>query len=175
MATQEIPEEWRPVEGWPYEVSSLGRVRRSAPGRRTFVGRICSAMRCKKTGYFAVQLSRDDKFWRPNVHRLVCIAFRGKPPSAGHQVAHNDGNKSNNARDNLRWATPSENQADRIRHGTSAKGENNAWHVLTEDAVREIRVKGTTRGAKDLLALKYGIHRKYINAVVSRRAWSHII
>jgi hypothetical protein len=51
------------------------------------------------------------------VHHLVLEAFVGPRP-AGHEAAHGDGDKTNNALANLRWATPKENAADRYRHGT---------------------------------------------------------
>ena len=45
-----------------------------------------------------------------SVHRLVCRAFHGLPPSEAHaKVNHKDGDKSNNKLDNLEWCTRDEN------------------------------------------------------------------
>jgi len=38
------------------------------------------------------------------VHRLVALAWIGPAPSPAHRVFHIDGNRSNNAVSNLRWA-----------------------------------------------------------------------
>lgn len=43
------------------------------------------------------------------VHRVVCEAFHGKPPTGKHTVEHKDGNRRNNHKDNLCWLTYSEN------------------------------------------------------------------
>ena len=43
------------------------------------------------------------------VHRLVCWAFHGAPNFDGSQVNHKDGDKTNNAIDNLEWCNQLEN------------------------------------------------------------------
>ncbi len=105
---------WKDIPGWPYQVSSLGRVRRV---------HIVSPIKTQKT-YHRIQLSRGrDGRKRTTateraffVHRLVAEAFLGPCPEGKSHVAHKDGNPLNNAPDNLYWATPLENAADRKRH-----------------------------------------------------------
>lgn len=55
----------------------------------------------KKTGYMEIASKR--------VHRIVAMAFHGKPPTKEHVVDHIDTNKQNNRPDNLRWVTRLEN------------------------------------------------------------------
>ena len=43
------------------------------------------------------------------VHRIVCSAFHGGPPSDQHVVDHIDTNRANNRPENLRWVTRLEN------------------------------------------------------------------
>lgn len=43
------------------------------------------------------------------VHRVVCEAFHGPPPTDKHTVEHIDGNRLNNHKDNLCWLPMSEN------------------------------------------------------------------
>lgn len=43
------------------------------------------------------------------VHRIVCVAFHGEPPTDRHVVDHIDTNRANNRPDNLRWVTRLEN------------------------------------------------------------------
>src|SRR5271157_4590362 len=52
------------------------------------------------------------------VNRLVCKIYHGAPPSQRHQAAHNCGFSSCVNYRHLRWATPAENTADKILHGT---------------------------------------------------------
>ena len=88
-------EEWRDVEGTGYKVSSLGRV----------IGRRGKLLRLTKNGagYCVFSIDGDMTY----VHRAVALAFLGAAP--GKQVDHIDGNKDNNAVENLRWVTGSEN------------------------------------------------------------------
>ncbi|WP_433988793.1 hypothetical protein SuNHUV7_25280 (plasmid) [Pseudoseohaeicola sp. NH-UV-7] len=43
------------------------------------------------------------------IHRIVCSAFHGAPPSDQHVVDHIDTNRANNRPENLRWVTRLEN------------------------------------------------------------------
>src|SRR3972149_1183071 len=104
-----MTEVWSPIsgyEGW-YSVSSLGRIRRDAPYRNTFAGRIlCQSM---VRGYPQVKLSRDNTVVQKKIHSLVAEAFLGIRPD-GAEVNHRDANKANNAAENLEYVTPKENR-----------------------------------------------------------------
>lgn len=67
-------------------------------------------------GYGSVQV--DGKM--VNAHRYLCQIAHGEPPTATHQAAHScgKGHLGCVAKNHLRWATPAENQADRLIHGT---------------------------------------------------------
>ncbi len=54
-----------------------------------------------ETGYMQIGTER--------VHRIVAIAFHGKPPTTQHIVDHIDTNRCNNRPENLRWVTKLEN------------------------------------------------------------------
>jgi len=69
---------------------------------------------------------------------LVALTWLGKQPSEAHEVAHNDGVRTNNHRSNLRWATAKENQADRIAHGTYVKGEKAYSAKLSDQQAAEL-------------------------------------
>lgn len=43
------------------------------------------------------------------VHRIICYAFHGEPPTPQHVVDHIDTNRQNNRPENLRWITKLEN------------------------------------------------------------------
>lgn len=121
-----MKEEWRAVVGHEgaYEVSNLGNVRSltrlvtqmSRWGSRVQYLRKGQALAPVRVpnGYLHVALSGT----QVAVHTLVLEAFAARRP-AGMQCAHNDGDRSNNALSNLRWATPKENNADKRQHGTA--------------------------------------------------------
>lgn len=113
-------EVWRPVPGLSgvYEVSDRGRVRRLKPAMGAKVGRILRPQIVSGQGYYKYFLSVDGKVREFRAARLVALAFIGPPPTSKHEVAHWDGNRTNNRPTNLRWATRKENIADAFRHGT---------------------------------------------------------
>lgn len=131
--------DWREIPRFSkYEVSELAEIRNRQTRRHLspFVD---------KSGYRMVSLMPDEpragKRLQQNVplHRLVCLAFHGLPPSPQHEVAHNDGVRLNCVPSNLRWATRKENHADKHRHGTRQVGERIGNAVLTATQVAEIR------------------------------------
>ena len=118
--------EWRSIPGWPeYDVSEDGRVRRAVGGKGARAGRILKQWRNPQNQYLYVQLWRGNRRTGIPVHRLVAMAFLGRPPSERHVVAHDDGTRDVNQPWNLRWATQRENVGDTVRHGTHNRGSRN--------------------------------------------------
>lgn len=115
-------EEWRPIPGHEghYEISNHGRVRSldrvlttAAGYQRRHTGKLLTP-RTLPNGYLKIHLGgRHDEY----IHRLVLMAFVGPCPQ-GMECLHSDGNPTNNHLLNLRWASPSDNAYDRVRHGT---------------------------------------------------------
>lgn len=92
-----------------------------------------------KRNYASVSLCHENKRVTKNIHRLVCMAFHGMPPSPQHQVRHLDGNPANNAPGNLAWGTQSENWQDRKAHGHGIDGERHHCSKLTDIERSHIR------------------------------------
>lgn len=112
-----MSERWLPVPGYDgYEVSDLGQVRSWHPWRGTPVPRILATTADGK-GYHGVALCRDRVATTKRVHALVLLAFVGPAPT-GQATRHLDGDPGNNALSNLAYGTYSENNADKVRHGT---------------------------------------------------------
>lgn len=96
--------EWRTVEGFPYEVSNDGLLRRTTGGFRTHSGRMIAG-RPSGIGYTRVDLhKRDGKRVATYMHRLVAAAFI-RPPRHGEVVHHKDGNNRNNHVNNLAYTS----------------------------------------------------------------------
>ncbi len=165
---------WVNCVGFPgYQVSNTGQVRRSAPGRKTFVGKILKYQK-HEFGYPTVALTKDGRGIRREVHRLVCEAFHGHRPSPKHQVAHWDRNPQNVVASNLRWATKLENEADKFRHGTTPKGEKNPAAKLTVEDVAAIRARRDAGEELLQIADDFGIAFQTVSKVTTRNSWKHV-
>lgn len=164
-------EEWRPIPSAPrYFASSFGRI--SGPKRAIM------SPRFSDSGYLRISIWAAGRAKATSVHRLVCEAFHGAPPTPGHHAAHKDNKRTNNIPDNLKWATPKENQADRIDHGTDLSGEDHPMAKLSAKQAREIREqyerhRGRSRvpvGFRQELARRYGVAPHTIAAIGRNRS-----
>ncbi|MDO8800093.1 NUMOD4 motif-containing HNH endonuclease [Phenylobacterium sp.] len=154
-----VAERWRPIPGWPYEVSSEGRVRR--------VGCEPLIPRSNGKGYIRVTLCDRGAQKEEYVHRLVCAAFHGPPPTPEHEVDHENDERGCNRESNLSWSTVAANRARR----TIKRGEAHSHAKLTEATVRAIRA--SPEPAPRLAAL-YGVSRETIRDTRSGKVWKHV-
>lgn len=106
-------------------------------------------------------------------YRHMCSLVHGEPPSGGHQARHSCGNGHRGCvhPEHVSWGTPVENQADRLLHGTDARGSKSTVAILSEDDVRTIRALAGTVRQKDL-AERFGVQRTTIYNVVARKSWA---
>lgn len=178
--TQE--EEWRIVSNHVgYEVSDCGRVRSwRNPGKAAGLAASPHLLKPTSTKHGHLYTTLAEPRRKEYVHVLVAAAFIGPRPT-GMQVAHGDGNGSNNRVGNLRYATPTGNSLDRNAHGTMLRGEQVHGATLTADLVTRIRDEygPHARYRKGLvtqryLAAKYGLRQTHIQRIVSGRAWAHL-
>lgn len=157
-----------------YEISEFGDVRRVHNHRRLrgFVD---------GDGYIRYALFGDDCLKRSVLaHRVVAETFIGPPPSATHEVAHNNGSRLANHHTNLRWATRKENDHDTQVHGTARAGSKNGRAKLTDCDVADIRV--TYRKIKNHesklrvgdIASTYGIHHATVVSIATGKSWAHL-
>lgn len=169
-------ETWKPCPGFEdaYEVSSIGRVRslertclqtRGNSGVRRVPAKIIREF--DRKGYRAVTLFKNGKPHPRSVHRLVCEAWHGPPPSESHQVAHRDGKPLNCRYKNLRWATVKENHLDKRRHGTAWEGNRS----LTDEQVIEVR---DSAESWRYFQKKYGICKSTVYNIRSKKYYGHL-
>jgi len=167
---------WKPVVGFEswYVVSSMGRVKRIAPGKGTYPGRILKL--CKtNAGYLNVRLCAGrGRGTTQDVHRLVCAAFIGACP-AGAEVNHKDGIKTNNQISNLEYVTRSVNLKHACSIGLSNyRGERNGNARLTERIVRLIRHDLAKGHLQRQIAVRYGIDQSTVSQIKTQKRWSHV-
>lgn len=114
------------------------------------------------------------------VHRLVCLAFLGTPPTNRHEAVHIDSVKHHNHARNLKWATHAENMAMDRGNNHSHKGERNRNSKLTTAQVREIRIAYDSRKSggysERMLASRYGITTTHVGRIARREngGWRHL-
>jgi hypothetical protein len=170
--------EWRTLDWLPdYEISEDGEIRRrtKSNGRGRRAGfRLRGGI--NQYGYRSHMLTMPDgKARRFLTHRLVCEAFHGRCPAAHLQVAHGDGDKTNNHFSNLRWATPRDNNYDKIAHGTFGRGRRNrdGVVVLALADVRAIRAKYSETGEIPAIARSFGLPHGTVWNICKRNRWFH--
>lgn len=166
---------WKPIPGYPgYEASDDGRVRSTERTviRHRYGKAIPVCRRGKlltpttgKNGYPKVEVSGRTE----SVHRLVAAAFHGLCPD-NHEVAHADGDRANSSAANLRYATRTENAADRRVHGTDSSGARGAGAKLTEAQVREIRALRGLEKQRDIAA-RYGVSHAAVGYAQRNETW----
>jgi hypothetical protein len=163
--------EWRTVAEFPdYEVSNYGQVRNTVARPGTFIGRLIKP-RPRKLGHSAACLTQGGKSNFREIHRLVAFAFIGEPPTPKHQVAHKDGDATNNYVENLRWATRSENEMDKVEHGKSNRGIRHGMARLTEKQVLEVRSLAGKATNKEI-GVQFNISSRHVRDIINRKRWS---
>jgi len=166
-------EVWRPFpECSGYQVSSHGRVRRQFNGRGTWAGRILK--QSKHFGYCGINFNINRVSSTHRINVAVCTAFHGPRPSERHHAAHGDGVRHNNHYKNLRWATPEENQYDRVAHGTSHRGEQIHKSKLKDTYIPIIRKLMDMHVPHRVIADAFSVSPSTITLISKGAVWRHV-
>lgn len=122
-------------------------------------------------GYAQVSIGKPKK--KLLAHRLICRRVHGQPPTPAHEAAHSCGQGGIGCvtPNHLRWALHVDNEADKLRHGTLARGEKNGRHKLTERDVQQIRMLSGMLSQRNI-ALRFGISQTTVSDIVTGRKWS---
>ncbi len=178
-----LGKDFKLIAEWPYyAVSADGliwtcSVKRSL-GRYGVIASVGDTWRILKTGsttagYLMVTLRRHGVCRSRLVHQLVLEHFCGPRP-VGLHACHENGIKSDNRAENLRWDTPSNNNQDKRRHGTWNGGERHPCAKLTESQVIEMRRLHKAGASYAELSAIYKLRPTSISNIVSGRNWRHI-
>ena len=106
---------------------------------------------------------------RVYVHRIVCEAVHGAPPTPKHETAHSCGNRPCCSPQHVSWKTCKENNADKIAHGTYRLGEHTSNAKLTEQDVLHIRALKGMRHRE--IAARFGITRESAGRIIRGGSW----
>lgn len=101
-------------------------------------------------------------------HRAVCERAVGPAPSEEHQAAHSCGNRLCCNPKHLRWATRSENMADKLIHDTHTRGERSPQTKLTREDV--IAIRADARVLREIAA-DFGVSQQHVWLIKAGRKW----
>lgn len=173
-------ERWASIAGvrTEYEVSDHGRVRslvfhNNQVTKRRAVPLIMKIFKGVR-GYPVVGLRFDGQRRVIPVHRLVLSAFVGPCP-AGMEGAHLDGNKMNNWLDNLKWATPAENNSHKINHGTLLYGSRIHSAKLQERDIPVIVRRLKSGESQRAIARDFHVSSGTINFIARGKTWKQVL
>lgn len=107
-------------------------------------------------------------------HANDCKSQHGDPPTPKHQAAHSCGNGHLGcvASAHLSWKTKIENEADKILHGTTNRGERQGRSKLKQDDVRRIRGLLALGKRPVEIAMAYEVTPTLIRQIRERRVWA---
>lgn len=179
-------EEWRDVPGYEgyYEVSNLGRVRsldryvraaRYAPTMRLHKGGILRLSGHCKDGrhYLNVAFCKEGIIRKQEIHILVLSTFLAQRP-LGMVANHIDGDRTNNAINNLEWVTSKRNSRHAVEIGAIGVGERSQSAKLTEAHVQEIRRMAGAGLSSRQVGEQFGVTPSNIQAIWLRKSWKHL-
>lgn len=167
---------WKQIPSFEgmYEASSLGRIR-SVPrtvkytggSDRVLQGKVLKVHLRFRDGYARVDFCVNGVRIPIPVHQAVALTFRGPCP-LGQEIRHKNGKQSNNRATNLSYGTKVQNAADKIRHGTTNRGERCGTSKLTKRQIKKIRLSSER---SSVIAGQYGVSARHIRKIRSGAAW----
>ena len=153
-----------------YLISSDGQVKSTKWGKERLL-----KLSTRSDGYLCFGYCKDGKQTTLEVHRCVAKVFLGDRSAEGLIVLHGEKGALDNSLENLYWGTYSDNNGiDKVRDGTTVKGEKNGRAKLKEEdiyKIRELRSKGMTL---QKIADLFGVTNVLISAILRGKRWAHI-
>lgn len=132
---------------------------------------ICQSRR--KDGYPG-RLTHNGK--RLMAHVFACIYANGEKPGPEYHAAHECGNGHGGCMNpyHMKWKKVADNMADKVRHGTQARGHAHHSAKLTDDAVSEIKRQLIANKTKRHIANDFGVSDSLICMISKGKRWAHI-
>lgn len=171
-------EEWRDVKANNlYQVSNLGRVRRSKPRSDGKPGglRIGKILKASKDGggYKQVGLTRNNVRKSHHIHRLVAEAFLGPRPERA-DVNHKNGIKIDNRVENLEYCSRKENQRHAVKIGIQKVGSARHNSRFTEAEVLQMRQMAHGGQLYATIARRFDVNPRMVRKICIGEAWKHV-
>lgn len=168
-----LSEQWAAAFGFPsYEVSTHGRVRRATTKLYQKAGRVLNGT-VNMHGYRQHSLYDVHGKCKTVLTSRVVLSTFTQDPGEGKQARHLNGYCLDNSLDNLQWGTQLENEEDKVRHGTHAKGTSHGMSKVGEAEVREIRRRGVRENAV-ALGKVFNLSQTQVLDILNYKSWRHI-
>lgn len=179
-------EVWKKIPDFKcYFISNKGRVRtgkKKVPYNHAVTGnrhyrvtedRFLKIYENNRTGYKFVQLRNNyGQVKNKTIHRLVAQAFCNN--TGFSFVNHKDGNKHNNASDNLEWCSNEYNHKHATESGLKAKGSQVGGSILNESSVHAIKYFLLDKFSRSDIAEAFLVSRSTISLIAEGKTWKHV-
>lgn len=172
--------DWKPlaIDGFAndFEISIHGQIRRVAG--HDCAGRFRKEKLIKqytsRSGYRFSCIAANHVKRTVLIHRALLMSFVGSPPELHFQCNHKDGNKTNNALENLEWVSPSGNHIHAIENGLKPIMERHYKAKLTRVDVLEIRDRHKNGETCLSISKDHDCTPENIDRIVKRLTWKYI-
>lgn len=158
---------WTPIEGFEnYAISTHGRVLSSY--KEDF-----KVLHIGNSGYYQVQLYRNNKLYNKYVHRLVAKAFIPNPENLT-TVNHKNSNRLDNHWYNLEWCTQLTNArlGMKNRNQSGIKNHQATYSNEIRTKILDLRQKGwRNRDIAKYLNVSQGYVGSYIHYTLKKRKY----
>ncbi len=158
----------KPVAGFEtiYSVTHDGKVFRNTSTKPLSTSMLNS-------GYMSVEMWKDGLRKSVPIHVVVAEAWI-RPRVLGECIRHLDGNKLNNTVGNLAIGTKSDNEKDKILHGTDNRGSRSGRAKLSEQQVLDIRAAALSGEKRKAIAERFSICERYVRTIRDGATWKHL-
>lgn len=157
-----------------YDISNLGRIRRSMPGMGTIANKILKP-NLDGSGYFTIDLCNKPFRKRIKIAKLVAITFL-KKPEGNVQINHKKGIRKDDRSTELEWVTASENvlHAYRVLKRKIVKGEEIGSSVLDNSKIIKIKKLLEKGMSQRRIAQIFNVGKTTIQEISAGVTWKHI-
>lgn len=162
-----------------FSVDETGRIWRHRDGDAAIAPRRADTGRHLAGSYLRLQFTVSGTRYAVPAHRVVWMVANGRLIPDGMEINHRDGDKTNNAPDNLEIVTHAENTIHSFRElGRKVKaqrGSKNTSAKLDEAAVLEIRSLCASRAmTQQAIADRFGVTQRTVSEIHTRKTWKHV-
>lgn len=175
-----MQEIWKPIPGYEnlYEASIFGQIRSldritvtKSGIKRSIKGKLLKQIYSNKDPRPQVSLCKNFTVCIFRVHYLMMLTFVGERPE-GLEICHNNGDTTNNCIGNLRYDTQSNNNKDKLLHGTQIRGSQVVGSKLNDNQIKLIREMYVLGISQQKIAIDFNVSRSHIGRIVNRQEWS---
>lgn len=160
--------EYREIPGFPgYTATSNGDI----IGKRHTVLKPCANDHGRLCVVFIFGEWGSCRRTTKTLHRMICLAFHGPPPTPAHHARHLDGDYLNNKSDNLAWGTAKDNYQDRLVYGNEPVGARNSNARLATDQVLSIKSRLDKGEPAKAIAADFGVAFQSVYNIKNGLTW----